>query len=203
MFTGIVESTARISSLTPVETGARLAIHLPRISDELELGESVAINGCCLTVAGFGPDGGVEFDLLEETLKRTNLGDLEPGSFVNIERALQMGDRLSGHLVQGHVDCCASVVDLRPSGQDHILSIELPEAFARYTIFKGSIAIDGMSLTIAELTPADFSIWITPHTFAVTNLAQRKAGDRVNLEFDMIAKYLARFQEFSPETKDT
>lgn len=195
MFTGIVERTANVADLRPVETGARLILDLSEIADELELGESVAVNGCCLTVAEFLDGGHIAFDLLEETLRLTNLGDLASDSIVNIERALRVGDRLSGHFVQGHVDCRTQLLELSPSGQDHKLTVQLPSEFARYAIYKGSICVDGMSLTIADLEEDHFTIWITPHTFKVTNLQQRKAGDAVNLEFDMLAKYLERSRE--------
>lgn len=192
MFTGIVERTARVAALAPVQTGARLQLELPEIASELELGESVAVNGCCLTVAELAADGVVHFDLLAETLRLTNLGDLQTGSLVNIERALRVQDRLSGHFVQGHVDGRAEILELEPVGQDHKFTIALPASGSRYVIHKGSITVDGMSLTIADLFDDRFTIWITPHTFQVTNLQHRAAGQSVNLEFDMLAKYLER-----------
>ncbi|MEM1297462.1 MAG: riboflavin synthase [Verrucomicrobiota bacterium] len=192
MFTGIVERTALITDLKPVETGAQLQLDLGDIEGELELGESVAVNGCCLTVATFENDGVVSFDLLAETLRLTNLGSLTKGSVVNIERALLATARLSGHFVQGHVDACAKLLELNKIGQDHELVIELPSQFSQYTILKGSICVDGMSLTIAELHEDWFKIWITPHTFKVTNLQNRKVGELINLEFDVLAKYLEK-----------
>lgn len=192
MFTGIVERTATVADLKPVETGARLQLDLQSIQEELELGESVAVNGCCLTVATLEDDGIVSFDLLAETLRLTNLGDLKKGSVVNIERALLANARLSGHFVQGHVDACAKLLELNKIGQDHELVIGLPSQYSQYTILKGSICVDGMSLTIAELHEDNFKIWITPHTFKVTNLQDRKVGDLINLEFDVLAKYLER-----------
>ncbi len=200
MFTGIVERCATVAALEPVATGARLSLDLSPIASELQLGESVAVNGCCLTVAENGSDGRVHFDLLAETLRLTNLGDLSANGLVNIERALRLEDRLSGHFVQGHVDTRAEILALEPVGQDHQLTIRLPEAFARYTIFKGSITVDGMSLTIAELLEDRFTIWITPHTFRVTNLQNRSAGESVNLEFDMLAKYIERLTAFETNT---
>jgi len=192
MFTGIVERTVAVRELIPVETGARLVLELGEIVGELVLGESVAVNGCCLTVAGFESGGGVRFDLLAETLRLTNLGQLGSGKVANMERALRVGDRLSGHFVQGHIDCCAEILNWEEVGQDHRLVIWLPAEFARYVISKGSITVDGMSLTIADLGLDRFTIWITPHTWAVTNLRQRAAGELVNLEFDLLAKYLER-----------
>lgn len=192
MFTGIVERTAEVASNEPVQGGSHLVLRLPEIAQELQTGESVAVNGCCLTVVERDSSGQVHFDLLQETLRLTNLGALRPGSLVNIERALRVSDRLSGHFVQGHVDACAPVLALEPSGQDYQLDVALPPALERYTILKGSITVDGMSLTIAALEPDRFRIWITPHTFRVTNLATRRPGELVNLEADMLAKYLER-----------
>jgi riboflavin synthase len=194
MFTGIVERTVEVRELRPVATGARLILEMGQIARELALGESVAVNGCCLTVAAFEGEGGVCFDLLAETLRLTNLGELGTGKIANMERALRVGDRLSGHFVQGHVDCRSEILAWEAVGQDHRLAIGLPREFARYTIYKGSITVDGMSLTIAELSDDRFTIWITPHTWAVTNLRQRKAGDVVNLEFDLLAKYVQSSQ---------
>ncbi len=190
MFTGIVERTVEVRELRPVATGARLILEMGEIAQELSLGESVAVNGCCLTVAAFEAEGGISFDLLAETLRLTNLGELGDGSMVNVERALRVGDRLSGHFVQGHVDCRSQILDWEAVGQDHRLVIGLPREFSRYTIYKGSITVDGMSLTIAELREDRFTIWITPHTWAVTNLRRRTAGEAVNLEFDLLAKYV-------------
>jgi riboflavin synthase len=151
----------------------------------------VAVNGCCLTVAGFAGDT-VYFDVLAQTLRVTSLGKLSGGSVVNLERALRVGDRLGGHFVQGHVDAVGEILSLVESGQDHVLEISLPEEIHRLCVAKGSIAIDGISLTIAELKEASAVFWITPHTFSHTNLRDANAGDPVNLEADMLAKHVAR-----------
>ena len=191
MFTGIVQP-ATVHAFDHLDNGgARLTLDLP-FADDLELGESVAVNGCCLTVAEMSATS-ADFDLLQETLRVTNLGDLISDSLVNVERALQIGDRLSGHFVQGHVDTTAEVLALELDGQDHRYQISVPEKFRRYLIRKGSITIDGMSLTAAAVDESSMTIWITPHTFQVTNLRDRKPGDRVNLEFDMLAKYVEGF----------
>jgi len=190
MFTGIVECCGEVTAVEPVETGAQLSIGIP-FAEELGVGESVAVNGCCLTVTTI-KDGKAVFDLLAETLRVTNLGDLEAGSLVNLERALSVDDRMSGHFVQGHVDCTSEVLELEAVGQDHRLKISLPENFSRYLINKGSICVDGMSLTAAEVTDDSFTIWLIPHTMEVTNLKKRRAGERVNLEFDMLAKYIEK-----------
>ena len=190
MFTGIVECCAEVSAMEAVADGYRLSLDIP-FAGELKEGESVAVNGCCLTVTTI-EEGVVAFDLLAETCRVTNLGDLEKGSLVNLERALRADDRMSGHFVQGHVDCTSEILELEAVGQDHRLRVALPQSFARYMIGRGSICVDGMSLTAAELTDDSFTIWLIPHTMEVTNLKQRKAGQRVNLEFDMLAKYVER-----------
>jgi riboflavin synthase len=154
-------------------------------------GESVAVNGCCLTAVALDADR-IAFDLLRETLDRTNLGALRQGMPVNLERALAANARLGGHFVQGHVDTAAEVLGFAQVGSDWRLEVALPAEFARYVAFKGAIAVDGISLTVAEVSPASFVCWIIPHTRAVTNLAARTAGERVNLEFDLLAKYVER-----------
>lgn len=188
MFTGIVEKTGKVVSLERLDRSARLTL-----ASNLSVlpGQSVAVNGCCLTSTGETP-GVLVFDLLNETLNRTNLGALVPGSVVNLERALAASDRFGGHFVQGHIDCAARILSLEQIGEDHRLEVELPKEFARYMIAKGSIAVDGISLTVAELKEASFVIWLIPHTMQVTALHARKAGDLVNLEFDMLSKYVER-----------
>jgi len=163
----------------------------PRTASRVTRGESVAVNGCCLTVATHR-DKQLMFDLLEETLERTNLGGVKPGDPVNLERALRVDGRLGGHFVQGHIDCTAQVVSVTEKGPDVRLEISLPEDFARYATFKGSIAVNGVSLTIAELGPKSFTVWIIPHTLEATNLGDLQDGDTVNLEFDVLAKYVER-----------
>jgi riboflavin synthase len=190
MFTGLVEATGRVRSLEPIGEQARLSLGIP-FAAELAMGESVAVNGCCLTVAGLDP-AGASFDLLGQTLAVTSLGDLAPGSIVNLERALRAGDRFGGHFVQGHVDATGQVLALGERGQDHVLDVSLPPDIARLCIEKGSLSIDGISLTIAELSPESARFWITPHTFAVTHLPGLKTGARVNLEADMLAKHVAK-----------
>lgn len=189
MFTGLVEKTGILRDFTDTPEGRRL--HIATSELEVALGESVAVNGCCLTVAEILPDA-LRFDLLGETLARTNLGDLAPGSRVNLERALAANARLGGHFVQGHIDDATRVLAVREQGPDLGLTFELPEKFARYVIAKGSIAINGVSLTVATLEANRFGVWIIPHTRAETNLGDLRVGDRVNLEFDVLAKYVER-----------
>jgi len=193
MFTGIVEECGEVVALEPVETGARL-VGKSSFTSEVAIGESVANNGACLTATETDGDN-MMFDLLHETLKLTNLGDVKPGDLINLERSLRVGDRLSGHFVQGHVDLCAELLGLDPVGQDYKLTVALPKEMAHLVVHKGSICVNGISLTIAELAESSFTIWIIPHTFEVTNLKQLNVGDRINLEFDLLAKHLARLQE--------
>jgi riboflavin synthase len=192
MFTGIVEATARVERL--VETAAAGSFHLlleTPLAAALKIGDSLAINGCCLTVAELRGET-IRFDLLAETLRRTNLGELRPGSLVNLERPMAADGRFDGHLVQGHVDTATEILAIEPTGRDHRVEISLPAAFARYVVFKGSIAVNGISLTVAELLESSFVLWIIPHTWEVTNLRGLKPGERVNLEFDLVAKYVER-----------
>jgi riboflavin synthase len=189
MFTGLVESLGNVVSLESLGPQARLTLSIP-FAAELALGDSVAVNGCCLTVAEIVGNH-IHFDILAQTLRVTSLGKLSAGSVVNLERALRLGDRLGGHFVQGHVDAVGETLSLDKNGQDHVLEISLPMEIYRLCVAKGSIAIDGISLTIADLKETSAVFWITPHTFAHTNLSSAKTGDRVNLEADMLAKHVA------------
>ena len=189
MFTGLVELTGKVLSLEPRGESARLIVEAPKIAPELTLGESVAVNGCCLTVTDIA-DGTFAFDLLMQTLRVTSLGDLQTGSLVNLERAMRLGDRFGGHFVQGHVDDTLRILDFSPHGQDHRLEVEFPSKHHGLVIPKGSICLDGISLTAAEVTVSSVTCWIIPHTAQVTHLHTKKAGDRVNVEFDMLGKHV-------------
>ena len=190
MFTGLIEAVGTVNVLEPRgDDAARLVLDAP-FARELALGESVAVNGCCLTVTG--KDDEISFDLLVETLNRTSLGNLKAGSRVNLERALRADGRFGGHFVQGHVDTTAVVLAAERKGEDLNLEIAIPEGGAFYFIEKGSIAVNGVSLTVASLGKDRFGLWIIPHTLQETNLGDLKAGDRVNLEYDLIAKYAER-----------
>ena len=191
MFTGLIQEVATVVDLRAKGDGKLLEIAAPARAAKVRIGDSVAINGCCLTAAS-REDDRLTFDVLQESLARTNLKDLSPGKEVNLELALTAGAHLGGHFVQGHVDCATGIVALEKKGADFRLEIELPREFAHYVAFKGSIAVDGISLTIAEILPMSFVLWIIPHTRAQTNLARAKAGDFVNLEFDLLAKYVER-----------
>ncbi len=197
MFTGIIEECGEVLSFRPVEAGAELWVRAG-FTGEVATGESVATNGACLTVTET-KDGAMRFDLLHETLRLTNLGDLRPGDPVNLERSLRIGDRLSGHFVQGHVDARAPVLAYDRTGQDRSLAVELPPEFAHLIVPKGSICVNGISLTVAELHPDRFVLRIIPHTHEVTSLKSVASGSVVNLEFDFLAKHLARLEELKSQ----
>ena len=184
MFTGLIEEQGRLAG----RDGHRFTFEAAIVLDGTNLGDSIAVNGCCLTVVDLGAGDGRTWsaDVVDETLSRTNLGDLAPGDPVNLERPLRFDGRLGGHLVQGHVDAVGTVVDAAPT-----LHVRSPST--RYVVEKGSISVDGVSLTVVDLTGDGFTVAVIPHTAEVTTLGRRKPGDRVNLEFDLIAKYVAKF----------
>jgi riboflavin synthase len=188
MFTGLVQGAAKVVSLSPREAdGARLTLSHPLLA-AARAGDSIATNGCCLTVVD--PRGDTaSFDLLAETLRLTNIGELTAGGVANIEPSLLPTDRMGGHFVTGHVDCVGKIAFLGREGADWRLDISAPEIILRHIVRKGCVAVDGMSLTVADLFPGGFRIWLIPHTLEVTNLSRRKTGDRVNLESDLLAKY--------------
>lgn len=192
MFTGLVEELGEVVALDRLASGGvRLSLRAEGIDGGIQIGDSVSVNGCCLTVAAL--DGGmVSFDLLQETLSRTSLGALEKGGCVNLERAMAAGGRFGGHFVQGHVDGTAEILSIERHGADVRLEIALPCDAAKYLVLKGSIAVDGISLTVAELHADRFVLWIIPHTLSATNLGRRNAGELVNLEYDLLAKYVER-----------
>lgn len=190
MFTGLVETTVAISAITEFGGGKHLDVEAPDFAEEIRVGDSIAVNGCCLTVVERGDH--LRFDLLEETWIRTSFPKLQPGDRVNLERSLRVGDRLGGHFVQGHIDCTAQVREARTSGADLFLRFAIRPEDAHLLISKGSIAVNGVSLTVCEPSEKDFGVWIIPHTAGMTNLGQLSEGDWVNLEFDMLAKHLAR-----------
>ncbi|MCX8107251.1 MAG: riboflavin synthase [Verrucomicrobiae bacterium] len=195
MFTGIVEETGVVESIQPTTRSIVLTVR-PRICAKgLKVGDSLAVNGCCLTVAGISRKGRAKlarFDLLLETWNKTNFRELVPGSLVNLERSLRANDRMGGHFVTGHIDGVGRITRWERAGQDWVLEVEAPQEVMRYVIYKGSIAVDGISLTVADVLPNGFRVWIIPHTFEVTNLRERKPGQLVNLEADLIGKYVAQ-----------
>jgi riboflavin synthase len=194
MFTGLVEEIGLCEDLQRSAGSARLLIQAPGISCGVKIGDSISVNGCCLTAISIR-DGIMAFDLLDETLQRTNLKDLISGRKINLERSLLADGRLGGHFVQGHVDATIPVVAILQQGSDLRIDFKVPPEFAAYVAYKGSVAINGVSLTIAEVTADSFAVWIIPHTATHTNLGDLREGDLVNLECDMLAKYAARIMQ--------
>lgn len=196
MFTGIVEETGTVERIHPAGKSIELTVKTSVTGRGMRLGASLAVNGCCLTAVKLGKPGrtrAVQFDLLKETWTRTNLQYVKPGALVNLERPLRTDGNLGGHFVTGHIDGVGIITKWERMGQDHVLDITAPPEVMRYMVFKGSIAVDGISLTVAGVTKKGFRIWIIPHTFEVTALRERKVGDAVNLEADLIGKYVEKF----------
>jgi len=201
MFTGLVEEVGTVRSLAPEGGGARIVIGADVVLDDVEMGASIAVNGCCLTVVEWGADWWAA-DAVPETLERTNLGELSEGAPVNLERPLAANGRYGGHVVQGHVDGTGTVVRIdQLEDSSWFFTFSLPETLAPYVVEKGSIAVDGISLTVAAVTERTFSIAIIPHTFSVTTMGQRTVGDTVNLEADVLAKYVERL--LGPTLRET
>ncbi|RMD84664.1 MAG: riboflavin synthase [Lentisphaerae bacterium] len=192
MFTGIVETTGRLVSRKLLGDAGKLIIET-ELAKEMERGASLAVNGTCLSVEEIDPQRNLlQFHVLAQTLDRTNLGVVREGKKVNLERPLKLGDRLGGHLVSGHVDCTAPILDIGQKGDDWIVEIALPEEQKMLMIDKGSIAVDGISLTVAHLLKDSFRVHIIPLTLELTNLSEKEVGDLVNLEMDMVGKYVLR-----------
>jgi riboflavin synthase len=191
MFTGLIEEVGTVIAAHPCDHGTELQIAAPGTAEHVSPGESIAVNGCCLTLTSCHNDC-LSFDLLEETISRTNLKRLQQNSPVNLERALRADGRVGGHFVQGHVDCVAPVLAFDAKGADRRLEVELPENSRHYVVSKGSIAVNGISLTVAEVLPRSFAVWIIPYTRRHTNLDRAAIDDLVNLEFDVLAKYVER-----------
>jgi riboflavin synthase len=192
MFTGIVEETGVVERIRQGTKSTELYVRPKSVGRALRPGNSIAVNGACLTVAAKRGNL-LRFDVLNETMSRTNFGELAAGGLVNLERPLRADGRLDGHFVQGHVDGTGVVRRYEKSGTDYVLEVTAPAAVMRYIVQKGSICVDGMSLTVAAFGKNWFRIWIIPHTHEITNLQNRRAGERVNLEADMLAKYLEKF----------
>lgn len=191
MFTGLIETVGTVARIEHGATSARLRIAGEFIANDITLGASIAVNGVCLTVTEID-HGSYCFDVSPESIRRTSLRQLLPGGKVNLERALRVGDRLGGHLVTGHVDCLATVVERRETAGNWIFSFQLPREWQRYVVAKGSITIDGISLTVNDVTAAGFTVNIIPHTGQQTTLVLRRPGDLVNIETDIIGKYVER-----------
>jgi riboflavin synthase len=191
MFTGLIEEVGTLVAVRAYDHGTELRVAAPGVAKHVHAGESIAVNGCCLTLTSSRGDC-LTFDLLEETIARSNLHNLPQASPVNLERALRADARIGGHFVQGHVDCVAPILAFESGGADFRLEVGLPDTSRHYVASKGSISIDGISLTVAEVLSGSFAVWIIPHTKSHTNLERATIGDLVNLEFDILAKYVER-----------
>ncbi|MGE5804600.1 MAG: riboflavin synthase, partial [Ignavibacteria bacterium] len=191
MFTGLVEETGELVNKIKTGEGYRLDIKASKVLDDLKIGNSISVNGCCLTVVKRG-NSDFSVDVIEETLKKTNLGSLDISGRVNLERPLKTDDRLGGHFVLGHVDTTGIVAEVRELSSSHFMKITFPEQFKRYLIYVGSVAIDGVSMTVADLEDNSFSVGIIPHTWKETIFSDKKPGTTVNLEFDVLGKYVER-----------
>ena len=194
MFTGLIESLGRVAVSTATDGGRRFTLAAPELRDGLSIGDSIACSGCCLTVVGLGA-GSFDVEAVPETLARTTLADWRAGDPVNLERSLRLGQRLDGHLVQGHVDGVGEVVAVRTEGEGRRLALHVPPALRRFVAEKGSLAVDGVSLTVAAITDDGCEIAYIPHTLAVTSAGRYAPGRRVNLEVDLLARYLERLLE--------
>lgn len=196
MFTGIVEEAGTVERIRPTAKSVELTVRVAATGRGLKPGGSLAVNGCCLTAVNVSTRGKtklVQFDLLQETWRLTNLQFAKPGSLVNLERPLRADGELGGHFVTGHIDGTGKIIRWERAGQDHVLDIAAPPAVMRYVVHKGSIAVDGISLTVAGVQKNNFRIWIIPHTYEITALRERKVGDAVNLEADLLGKYAEKF----------
>lgn len=196
MFTGIVEETGVIAGIKPTAKSIEITFLAKVCARGLKVGDSIAVNGCCLTVVKSRPSKGgrlIQVDVLKESWTRTNLQFAKAGSLVNLERSLKVGARLGGHFVTGHVDGMGEIVRWERVGRDHVLEIKASKDVMQFLVFKGSIALDGMSLTVAAVKKNSFRVWIIPHTYEVTALRERSKGDSVNLEADLLGKYVHKF----------
>jgi len=195
MFTGIIEEVGQVVAFTQEAAAWKLQLKATHAPKSVALGDSVAVNGCCLTVTRFDATG-LWFDVLEETRRLTNFAQLKAGSAVNLELSLRHDGRIGGHFVTGHIDVLGRIDQFEGRGKDYYLRVYAPNDFARYLVYKGSIAIDGISLTVAEVDGDYFAVWLIPHTLAATNLKEKRVGDSVNLEFDLLAKYVEKLAPF-------
>ncbi|MBI3885681.1 MAG: riboflavin synthase [Opitutae bacterium] len=191
MFTGIIEEVGQVAAFAPGAAAWSLRIAARLVPSGLARGDSVAVNGCCLTVTQFDADQ-LGFDVLEETRRLTNFRELAVGAAVNLERSLQPSGRMGGHFVTGHIDALGTVEVFEPRGKDHYLRVKLPAGIGRYLVAKGSVALDGISLTVAEVAGDSLAVWLIPHTLAATNLREKRTGSGLNVEVDLLAKYVEK-----------
>ncbi len=198
MFTGLVEEKGRLIKKIPSGLGFNFTFSAKKVLTDIEIGSSISVNGCCLTVVSL-KSGSFSVDAIEETLKKTNLGLLGEGDEVNLERPLKTDERLGGHFVLGHVDTTGIITSVEELTNSHFVRISFPDEFGRYLIYVGSVAIDGVSMTVAELRKNEFGVGIIPHTWQETIFSNKKAGDKVNLEFDVLGKYVERIMSSGKE----
>ena len=191
MFTGIIETLGKVADIERTPESARLTVAAGAVAEDVALGDSVAVDGVCLTVTDVAPPH-IRFDAVYETMRKTTLGMLQPGDPVNLERALPVGGRLGGHIVQGHVDGTGRIASIRPIGNSWFIYIDAAPELMRYVVAKGSISVDGISLTVAEAEDRTFAVSIIPHTWEHTNLQHKRAGDSVNIECDILGKYVEK-----------
>jgi riboflavin synthase len=191
MFTGIVEKAGAVVSFQRAPAAWELVVDAGATASGVATGDSIAVNGCCLTAVRIEGER-LQFDVLEETRRLTNFSKLEPGSLVNLEGSLRFDGKVGGHFVTGHIDGVGSVQVFEQRGQDFFLRVRAPAGSGRYLVHKGSVAIDGISLTVAEVTGDDLAVWLIPHTIEITNLRKKRTGDLVNLEFDLLGKYVEK-----------
>ncbi|MDE0133179.1 MAG: riboflavin synthase [bacterium] len=191
MFTGIVAEVGRVMGCEETDRGSRLTIEAPGVTEDLEVGDSVAVNGICLTAVAVEPPG-FRVEAVAETLSRTNLGEAVEGSSVNLERPVRLGGRLDGHVVQGHVDGVGVVLGIQPEGDSRRVALSVPEELERYLVYKGSVAVDGVALTVTAVTGGSFEVALIPHTLASTTLGSWKVGNKANIEVDILAKYVEK-----------
>lgn len=194
MFTGLVEEVGEVIKLQHGSNSAKITVKASKVLEQVKLGDSIAVNGVCLTVVWFIKSQ-FAAEVMEETLRKTNLGSLAAGDLVNLERALSLGDRLGGHMVSGHIDGVGKIVGIKRVDIANVITVEAPQEVTDYLIPKGSVAIDGISLTVIDCQEEMFTVSIIPHTAAATTLGDKKTGDKVNLEADLIGKYVAKFLE--------
>lgn len=202
MFTGLIAELGTVRQLEQQGASYQLTVAAREVLEELRLGDSVAVNGACLTVVRFDA-AAFTVDVMPETVRLTNIGSLQPGDRVNLERTLRVGDRLDGHIVSGHVEGLGRITSCRPEGIANVVTISTPPELLKYILKKGSIAIDGISLTVTQVTESGFSVSLIPHTAAKTTLGFKGVGDSVNLETDLLGKYVERLLSWQSETKPT
>lgn len=202
MFTGLIEELGKVASLSREHISARIKIAAVKVLEEIKIGDSIAVNGVCLTVVSYGQNY-FEADVMWETLKKSSLEHLVVGDMVNLERALRLGDRLGGHLVSGHIDGVGIIINQQKVGIALVTEIQAPEKALKYMIREGSIAVDGISLTVAEVKKDSFLVSLIPHSAKVTTMGLKKKGDQVNLEGDLIGKYVERLMSFKNSDSKT